>query len=372
MLRLSLSRGDSDVSVPLHLPSTSDDINRVFVQLDQISTTERTKIYGCDSNVGSLLQYVRNIDLDSGDDLKKLQQLAEKVSVMVGKEGWKFSGALAANSINGIDDVLRVADSLEDYIIIPNVHSDVTLGHYIAETSQFNADPRFPEESWPYLDYTKIGAEYYADHGGAYTYGGYVLRKASLEEKQEQHDTQITVHLSAGTESVVLPLPASEGTQALAMMTLDIDEFAEATIKEVCFTDPFLNEYITMECTCVEELNELAGEIEKLKETDGELLKFLSVLEVLGPKTPEGALNLVWDLDDYERVTGNYYEYGKDVLRRHGADDALLQNLEPYTDFARLGEDNMAEDVVRKTEFGLIRRCSKPFDQEPSSMEMSL
>jgi hypothetical protein len=34
----------------------------------------------------------------------------------------------------------------------------------------------------PYLDYSRIGIEYYSDHGGAYTAGGYVLRRDSAEQ----------------------------------------------------------------------------------------------------------------------------------------------------------------------------------------------
>jgi len=40
----------------------------------------------------------------------------------------------------------------------------------------------FDESVRPYLDYSKIGIEYYANHGGAYTIGGYVLRRDSAEQ----------------------------------------------------------------------------------------------------------------------------------------------------------------------------------------------
>ena len=39
-------------------------------------------------------------------------------------------------------------------------------------------------------------------------------------------------------------------------------------------------------------------------------------------------------------------------------------------DFEKLGEDAMVEDGVRRTEFGLIRRCSSPFAEETQAMEM--
>ena len=39
-------------------------------------------------------------------------------------------------------------------------------------------------------------------------------------------------------------------------------------------------------------------------------------------------------------------------------------------DFARFGEDAMKEDGVRRTEYGLIRRCDDPFPEESQSMQM--
>ena len=58
-------------------------------------------------------------------------------------------------------------------------------------------------------------------------------------------------------------------------------------------------------------------------------------------------------------------EYGKQVLRRVGADDEVIDTIDGYMDFARLGEDAMKEDGVLRTEFGLARRLSKPFPPAP-------
>ena len=90
------------------------------------------------------------------------------------------------------------------------------------------------------------------------------------------------------------------------------------------------------------------------------------------PDTFTEALQLATDLDDYERITEGTYEYGQTVLRRHGADDELLDAMEGYMDFEKLGEDAMVEDGVRHTEFGLLRRCSTPFPEESQSMQMGM
>ena len=48
----------------------------------------------------------------------------------------------------------------------------------------------------------------------------------------------------------------------------------------------------------------------------------------------------------------------------------IKKKVEGYMDFEKLGEDTMAEEGVRRTEFGLIRRCSSPFAEETQAMEM--
>ncbi|MFR4334750.1 MAG: hypothetical protein ACLT3D_01500 [Lawsonibacter sp.] len=88
-----------------------------------------------------------------------------------------------AESAGSLDDVLRVSDSLEAYTFVPNVRSDEELGRYVVVAGQLHGDRRFPEEAWPYLDFAKIGAEYFAGHGGAYTVSGYVMRR---EDGQQQ------------------------------------------------------------------------------------------------------------------------------------------------------------------------------------------
>ena len=39
-------------------------------------------------------------------------------------------------------------------------------------------------------------------------------------------------------------------------------------------------------------------------------------------------------------------------------------------DFEKRGEDTRAEEGVRRTECGLIRRCSSPFAEETQAIEM--
>ncbi len=367
---LHLTRGNSSFRIPLPLPTTPAEIGGIYAALDEISTEAPTVIDSVDcTKVPNIHRYIRSANLD---DLDKLNQLAERINGMTSQERWKFSGALDANSINGLDDVLSVMDRLGEYTLIPNVNTDTELGRYVAAAGRINADPRFPEEAWDYLDFAKIGAEFYAERGGAYTYGGYVLQKNAASPKLGASKDFVVMTLSLAASKTVcdLRLPATEEELEFAKSLLDIDCFTEAKISKVEFSESYLASYIPTECICVEDANELATGIEEFKQRDGELLKFLSVLEVMQPETMSDALRYAMDLDDYERVTDNAYDYGQAVLRRHGADGELLEIMEGYMDFEKLGEDSMKEDGVRKTEFGLIRRCSSPFPDESRGLQM--
>ena len=94
-------------------------------------------------------------------------------------------------------------------------------------------------------------------------------------------------------------------------------------------------------------------------------MKFCAALVVEQPSTFAEALNIAMDRDDYELIPENAEEYGKQVLRRIGADDEVIDTIDGYMDFAQLGTDSLAEDGVRRTEFGLVRRLSMPFPPEP-------
>ena len=120
--------------------------------------------------------------------------------------------------------------------------------------------------------------------------------------------------------------------------------------------DPFTVEYA----------NEMALCLQRLKK-DGEIMKYCAALEVEEPSTFTEALDMAIDIDDYELISDSEREYGRQALRRMGANDEVLEAIEGHTDFDRLGSEMMEEDGVRQTGFGLVRRLSKPFPpaQEP-------
>ena len=373
MISLELTRGSESESCYLRLPTTPAGIGEVFSWLDETSTDiSLTRIIGALCPVTNITGYIRNADVNSSADIYKLNRLAEKISVMSDKKRDIFSGALDAESVNGLDDVLRIADSLDDYILLPHIDSDRELGEFLVDTGYKD----FPERVHPYLDYAAIGAEYFADHGGAFGQGGYVRRKTSLEQISEERPALITIHLCTleadgiTRKTYRLSLPTTEEELVTARDKLDVDYFADADIDKIEFGKPYLEELIPQDYFCVEDANELALSIEEMEQQDGELLKYMSVLSVVQPETLADALQLAIDLDDYERVTENTYEYGKEALERLGADQELIDAIDGFIDFEEVGLHMMEEDDVRQTALGLVRKNVGSFPEPEQEITM--
>lgn len=243
MIQLFMSRSGSSVIVPLNLPASHGAMTEAYSQLEQANRTGKTEIVEIKSVIANLPSYLGGLDPDSRTQLAQLNLLSSIIAKMDSRERSIYAGALDGNSINDLNDMIRVAEQVSDYILIPNVNSDVTLGRYVAVAGQIQGDPRFPEAAWPYLDFAKIGAEYYAEHGGAYTHAGYVLLKQDAEPVREKA-AKIRLDLSSSQAQASVSLPALKEELERVKKLLGIDCFAEAAITKVSFAVPNLNEYM--------------------------------------------------------------------------------------------------------------------------------
>ena len=371
---LHLKRGSNHEGANLTLPATPADVGQAYARLDNVSRyLGNVRVDAVTCSVRSLENYLKGIDIDKPGTLSKLNRLGEKIGELTARERKIFSGALDGESINGLDDILHVASHLDDYTILEDVGSDRSLGEFMIGLGLFD---ECPEELRPYLDTVAIGAEAYSNCGGAYTLDGYVLRKESATflpyEDYGLGGEHMVFKLRLQTRSGVsadLILPASEEQLDQALRRLRIDEFAQAEI-EIVDAIPYAKELIPSQCISIEEANDLAMGIEEMQQRDGELLKFFSVMEVEQPQTMAAALDLAMDLDNYERVPDDAYEYGQIALSRDWPDDELLTMLDGYMDFKRFGEDAMRDDGVRRTEYGLVRRCDEPWPEQNYGQQM--
>ena len=124
---------------------------------------------------------------------------------------------------------------------------------------------------------------------------------------------------------------------------LQIDSFAEAEVEALDCDIPYLVDLLPASCISVEDLNELALAVEEMKQTDGETLKYLSVLSVEQPEDFPAALRLAINFDDYERVLEDVSEYGEEILRRLGADDEVLDAINGYA-YIRRTSDRLCKE----------------------------
>lgn len=374
MIQLKLSKQGMREGVALNLPATPAEVSEACAWFERLGISqEQVKIVGASSPVRTLDKYiVSHGDLHRAGDLDKLNTLAEQLEQMDKRQQDILGGAIDAESISSLDDVLGVSSNLDRYVFLPNIVTNEELGKFLVDTGYKD----FPEETHPYLNYAAIGMEYYTNNGGAYGPGGYVRHKAAPELEVQVQKPLITLRLysvslaqsKAPPYRLALPALNEELKQAAEMV--GVAKIADAPIVSVEFGDETLKALLPTECVSVSDANHLAMTIEELRQREELYQKYLAVLTVEQPKTVTDALWLSTELDDYELVPEDDYEYGQAVLRRHGATDEVLQKMIGYMNMEGLGRDARADDGVRKTEFGSIRRCSEPFPDITHEMNL--
>lgn len=361
MLNLHLTRDNHCEGIHLGFPASPGEIGEAFTWLDSISTdAASTRILDVTCTVSNLEKYIINTDLSAPDAMKKLNLLAEKINSMGALEQQIFSGALDTESINGLDDVLSIAGSLDAYTFLPNVCSDRELGIFLVDTGYID----FPEHLRLYINYVSVGAEYYANFGGAYSPFGYVRRRDAEPKLDTDRNAVFTAHVKSGDHRCILKLPASDTELDTAKRILQVDDFWGMELTKLECSIPYLAELLPQDYSSIVAADKLAWEIEGMEKTDGDLMKYLSALCVEAPSTLQEALEIAYNADDYERIPDDAEEYGKEALRRIGADGEMIDTIDGYMDFEQFGTDMMVEDGVRQTEFGLIRRLGEPFPSQ--------
>lgn len=357
MITLNITRAADPEGVYLKLPASSSEINEAFALLDTISTDRSTTaITEVLSNIYNLGDYIKNTSVENRSELDKINCLAEKIRLWDTENSWKFEGMLDANSVSGIDDVLSLADKLDEYALLPDAGTNSALGRYLVEHNVVS----FPENVRPYLDYSVIGMEFYTNHGGAYCRGGYAVRQEELPlhlcQIQNRGKRTLTLELR-GKDGVcqTLDLPTTKEHMAQVQQQLGVENLSQARIGAVEYVFPYLGLLIPQELINVEEANKMARLIDEMHREEGGLLKFLATLAVTEPATFHEALQLAMEQNDYERVPNEPESYARQMLRRLGASQEVLDAVDGYLDYAALGQAAMENDGVRKTEFGSIR-----------------
>ena len=366
ILHVSKSPSSNEVE-HISFPADAGKVRYAMIGLEEFGGWAPAYIVGGEGPAEALIGYISRDDLYSEDGVEKLNRLAGLADTMDLEAQKVFAGALRAESINGLDDVLRAASNLGQYEFIEGVTTDKELGGWLVEHGK--AGVEFPEEVRPYLDYAGIGRSYYADHGGAYTPSGYVKRREVVQAQKKADLPAFALTLVSSAGSVRFDLPAQDDALEQAKRALGVDSLDSAVIGDVEIGYPWAH-LLPMDSVTLEDANTLAECVRAM--SNRELKVFGAALEVEEPRSFYDAGCIAMDIDDYELVDSNEGEYGRETLRKAGADDEILDMLDGFTDFDALGRSEMEADGVRETSFGHVRRLSAPWPEQGPEMGQTM
>ena len=128
-----------------------------------------------------------------------------------------------------------------------------------------------------------------------------------------------------GKPDYTLVLPADEEYLHAVKNYLDIDVFADAMLSDIRFKVPYIGELICdTDCPAVEDYNDFAEALEGIWQKDGMLLTYAAALDAEKPETLHRALELLQDLDNYQRIVDTC-GYGQQRLQEAlGLDDEAI------------------------------------------------
>ena len=360
ILHVSKSPSSNEVE-HISFPADAGKVRYAMIGLEEFGGWAPAYIIGGEGPAQALTGCIPRDELFSETGVQKLNQLAELVDTMDLAAQKVFAGALALEHANGVDDVLRVAGSLDSYELLLNIKTDEELGHFLVDTGQITGKYVFAEAVRPYLDYAKIGAEQRRQLGGIYTTQGFLKHREAVQTQEAVKRPTFALTLVSPINTYRLNLPAVDNELEQAKRALRLDDLGSAVIKDVGIDYPWAH-LLPMGSITLKDANTLAECVQVM--TEQEQRVFGAVLEVEGPPNFSDAVCIAEEIDLYELVTDSEREYGLEALRYAGAGDEILEMLDGFTDFDALGRSEMEADGVRETSFGSVRRLSGPWPEQ--------
>ena len=367
---LHVAKGSfSDDVAHISFPTEVDKVRNEVIAVEEFGSWAPAYVIGGDGAAKVPASYIERDALFSEAGVQKLNQLAGLVDTMDLEAQKVFAGALMVAHAKCLDDVLRVAGSLDSYELFPDIKTDEELGRFLVDTGPITGKFVFAEEAKPYLDYAKIGAEQRKQLGGTHTEQGFVKRREVVQTQKEAGRPAFALTLVSPTGTCCLDLPASDDTLEQTKKALGLDDLGSAAIQGVEIDYPWAHLLPTDSIT-VEDANTLAECVQAMSKRELKMLG--AVLEVEEPRSYYDAGCIAMDIDDYELVDGSEHEYAWNALRAAGASEDALEMLNGYTDFDALGRDEMEADGVRETAFGSVKRLSAPWPRQEPAMGQTM
>ena len=210
---LHVAKGSfSDDVAHISFPTEVDKVRNEVIAVEEFGSWAPAYVIGGDGAAKVPASYIERDALFSEAGVQKLNQLAGLVDTMDLEAQKVFAGALMVEHAKCLDDVLRVAGSLDSYELFPDIKTDEELGRFLVDTGPITGKFVFAEEAKPYLDYAKIGAEQRKQLGGTHTEQGFVKRREVVQTQKEAGRPAFALTLVSPTGTCCLDLPASDDT----------------------------------------------------------------------------------------------------------------------------------------------------------------
>lgn len=365
----------------ISFPAEAEKVRYAVFGVEEFGGWAPAHIVGGDGAAKIPASYIERDALFSEEGVQKLNQLARLVDTMDLDAQKVFSGALMVEHAKCLDDVLRVAGSLDSYELFPGIKTDEELGHFLVDTGPITGKFVFAEEVQPYLDYAKIGAEQRKLLDGAHTEQGFVKRRENVQTQATEAHPAFALTLASPTGACRLNLPAPDDELERAKRALGLDDLGGAAIQDVEIGYPWAH-LLPMDSVTLEDANILAECVREM--TTEELKVFGAVLEVEEPRSFHETGTIAMDIDDYELVQSKMgppprpseavsvgrggarerAQFSPQAETEHGGLCPDEEMLDGFTDFDALGRCEMEADGVRETSFGSVRRLSAPWPQQ--------
>lgn len=217
----------------ISFPADAEKVRYAVIGLEEFGGWSPAHIIGGEGAAKILTGYIKRDELFSEDGVQKLNRLSELVDAMDMEAQNIFAGALRLEDTDNLDDVLRIAGSLDHYVLFPNIKTDEELGRYLVDTGSVTGEVVFAEEVKPYLDYAKIGAGQRILLGGAHTTQGFVRHREEAQTQKVGDRPAFALTLVSPTSTYHLNLPAADDELAQAKKALHLDSLDSAAIRDV-------------------------------------------------------------------------------------------------------------------------------------------
>lgn len=361
VLRAALSSAQhpeyGQVTIPF--PISNDDYEVVMERLEELG-------------MGDVLAQDCRIDsLDSGcpvlrrlegtlANVDELDLLSRQLDNCDEREITQFQGMAEVLKLSNIVDLINLTFSCQSATVITDFSDLEEIGRQ--HQMDLNGGCLLQEE-WQRMDGRKEALDLLRSGKGVFTPYGLVydngMELKPLYDGQRfpayLYDQSLLV-LEGETAVVSLPMPDRRLDRVLAREEPQDMRVATSGLPRQ------ITNLLDPEGEDLRTLNAFCQRFRQIQQ-DGMEQTYCAALLAEGAGTLSEALAI--DVDDYELVSEEAEEYGKQVLRRLGADEEIIDTIDGYMDFVRLGEDCMMEDGVRRTEFGPVRRLSRPFPTGP-------